>query len=154
MRIVSKPKLKLRDDALDFIDLYLSLGQRAENFLPRHIIDNLRSFTRLCHEEPDDPIIQEKEIDKQLLELKVSEEPLLYTWTPDGKFLLYGKLNGDVTELWRISVDGGTPEKMELEMKGLNHLIIHPDCKQIVFELSKEEHNELWKIDNLFTDSN
>ncbi len=70
MRIVSKPKLKLRDDALDFIDLYLSLGQRAENFLPRHIIDNLRSFTRLCHEEPDDPIIQEKEIDKQLLELK------------------------------------------------------------------------------------
>ena len=70
MRIVSKPKLKLRDDAHDFIDLYLSLGQRAENFLPRHIIDNLKTFTRLCYEEPDDPVLQEREIDRQLLELK------------------------------------------------------------------------------------
>jgi aspartate/methionine/tyrosine aminotransferase len=70
MRIVGKPKLKLRDDVRDFIDLYLSLGQRAENFLPRHIVDNLRSFTRLCYEEPDDPVLQQKEIDRQLLELK------------------------------------------------------------------------------------
>ncbi|MEN8185778.1 MAG: aminotransferase class I/II-fold pyridoxal phosphate-dependent enzyme [Bacteroidota bacterium] len=70
MRLVGKPKLKLREDARDFIDLYLSLGQRAENFLPRHIFDNLKSFTRLCYEEPDDPVIQQKEIDRQLLELK------------------------------------------------------------------------------------
>jgi len=70
MRIVRKPKLKLSDDAQDFIDLYLSLGQSGENFLPRHIIDNLKSFTRLCYEEPDDPILQEKKIDKQLLDLK------------------------------------------------------------------------------------
>ena len=70
MRIVGKPKLKLRDDVRDFINLYLSLGQRAENFLPRHIVDNLRTFTRLCYEEPDDPILQQKEIDRQLLELK------------------------------------------------------------------------------------
>ncbi len=70
MRIVGKPKLKLREDVRDFIDLYLSLGQRAENFLPRHIIDNLRLFTRLCYEEPDDPILQQREIDRQLYELK------------------------------------------------------------------------------------
>ncbi len=70
MRIVGKPKLNLREDVRDFIDLYLSLGQRAENFLPRHIIDNLKSFTRLCYEEPDDPVLQQKEIDRQLLELK------------------------------------------------------------------------------------
>ncbi|MEN8125879.1 MAG: aminotransferase class I/II-fold pyridoxal phosphate-dependent enzyme [Bacteroidota bacterium] len=70
MRIVGKPKLSLREDIRDFIDLYLSLGQRAENFLPRHIVDNLKSFTRLCYEEPDDPVIQQKEIDRQLLELK------------------------------------------------------------------------------------
>ena len=70
MRLVGKPKLKLREDARDFIDLYLSLGQRAENFLPRHIVDNLKWFTRLCYEEPDDPEIQQKEIDRLLLELK------------------------------------------------------------------------------------
>jgi len=70
MRIVGKPKLNLRDDARDLIDLYLSLGQRAENFLPRHIVDNLKAFTRLCYEEPDDPVLQQREIDRQLLELK------------------------------------------------------------------------------------
>ena len=70
MRFVGKPKLKLREDVRDLIDLYLSLGQRAENFLPRDIIDNLRSFTRLCYEEPDNPVLQQKEIDRQLLELK------------------------------------------------------------------------------------
>ncbi|MDA3891753.1 MAG: aminotransferase class I/II-fold pyridoxal phosphate-dependent enzyme [Salinivirgaceae bacterium] len=70
MRIVGKPKLKLRQEVRDFIDLYQSLGQRAENFLPRHIIDNLKSFTRLCYDEPDDPILQQREIDRQLLELK------------------------------------------------------------------------------------
>jgi hypothetical protein len=70
MRIVGKPKLELREEIYDFIDLYLSLGQRAENFLPRHIIDNLRTFTYLCYEEPDDPVLQLKEIDRQLLELK------------------------------------------------------------------------------------
>jgi len=70
MRIVGKPKLDLREDVYDFINLYLSLGQRAENFLPRHIIDNLRTFTNLCYEEPDDPVLQLKEIDRQLLELK------------------------------------------------------------------------------------
>lgn len=70
MRIVRKPKLNLREDVRDFIDLHLSFGERADNFLPRHIIDNLKSFTRLCYEEPDDPVLQEKEIDRQLLELK------------------------------------------------------------------------------------
>ncbi len=70
MRIVGKPKLSLREEIRDFIDLYRSLGQRAENFLPKHIIDNLKAFTYLCYQEPDDPVLQQKEIDRQLLELK------------------------------------------------------------------------------------
>ncbi len=70
MRIVGNPKFDLREDVRDFIDLFQTLGQRAENFLPRHIIDNLRLFTRLCYEEPNNPILQQKEIDRQLLELK------------------------------------------------------------------------------------
>jgi len=70
MRIVGKSKLKLREDVRDFIDLYKSLGQRAENFLPRDVIDNLRAFTQLCYEEPDDPVLQQKAIDRRLLELK------------------------------------------------------------------------------------
>jgi hypothetical protein len=70
MRITGKPKLELRAEVRDYIDLYAQLGQRAENFLPRHIIDNLRHFTRLCHMEVEDPVLQLKEIDRLLLDLK------------------------------------------------------------------------------------
>jgi len=91
---------------------------------------------------------------KQILELKFEEWPKIYTWTPEGKSLLYGKLNGEVTELWKVSAEGGKPVKMELEMKGLNHLSFHPDGRRIVFEVSAEDRQEIWKIENLFSDSN
>ncbi len=70
MRTLSKSKLKLGEDALDFIDLYLALGPNAENFLPAHYMDLLKNFYRLCFEEPDDPVFQQKEIHRQLLQLK------------------------------------------------------------------------------------
>jgi len=70
MRTLSKSKLKPGEDALDFIDLYQALQPKAENFLPSHYMDLLKNFYRLCYEEPDDPIYQQKEIQRQLLGLK------------------------------------------------------------------------------------
>ena len=70
MRTLSKSKLDLGEDALDFIDLYLALQPKAENFLPPHYMDLLKNFYRLCFEEPDDPVYQQKEIQRQLLMLK------------------------------------------------------------------------------------
>lgn len=55
MKIVGEPKAFLSNEALQLLNLYESLGQRAEIFLPRHIFDNLTSFVSLCMEEPDDP---------------------------------------------------------------------------------------------------
>ena len=70
MQLPGKPLAHLQTDAKDFINLYESLGERAENFLPNHILDNLRNFVKLCCEEPDDPAKQTAEIDKNILELK------------------------------------------------------------------------------------
>jgi len=70
MRTLSKSKLKPGEDALDFIDLYLALQPKAENFLPPHYMDLLKNFYKLCYEEPDDPVYQQKEIQRQLLILK------------------------------------------------------------------------------------
>ncbi|MBN2708654.1 MAG: aminotransferase class I/II-fold pyridoxal phosphate-dependent enzyme [Calditrichaceae bacterium] len=70
MEIYGKPKLKLNTEAQRFINLYTSLGERAENFLPDRIFDSLTNFVRLCFEEPDDPARQQLEINKRLLELK------------------------------------------------------------------------------------
>lgn len=70
MQLPGKPSANLRSDAMDFIRLYSSLGERAENFLPKHVFDSLKYFVRLCCEEPIDPARQQTEIDKCILELK------------------------------------------------------------------------------------
>ena len=70
MQINGKPKAFLRSDALDFIDLYKSLGERAENFLPNNVVDKLANFVKICFDEPIDPAKQQAEIDKAILELK------------------------------------------------------------------------------------
>ncbi len=70
MRTLSKFKLKLGEDALDFINLYRALQTKAENFLPAYTLDLLKNFYKLCYEEPDDPVYQQKEIQQQLLSLK------------------------------------------------------------------------------------
>lgn len=72
MQIIGKPKIKLRSEAHDYINLYKSLGERAENFMPNDTLNLLKSFVRTCFEEPVDPSKQLLEIDKYLLELKES----------------------------------------------------------------------------------
>lgn len=70
MRRLNKPKLNLGDDALDFINLYQALQPAAENFLLPYFMDLLKNFHTLCFEEPDDPVYQQKEINRQLAILK------------------------------------------------------------------------------------
>ncbi|MCD6200759.1 MAG: aminotransferase class I/II-fold pyridoxal phosphate-dependent enzyme [Bacteroidales bacterium] len=72
MQVFGTPKARLTEEARNFIDLYVQLGERAENFLPERIFDSLTQFVRLCYEEPDDPATQEAEIRKYILELKES----------------------------------------------------------------------------------
>ena len=70
MQLEGNPKAFLRKEAQAFIDLYASLGERAEVLLPNFIFDNLKSFVRLCYEEPDDPARQQAEIQKYLLKFR------------------------------------------------------------------------------------
>ena len=72
MQVLGEPKARLTQEARDFLDLYIHLGERAENFLPDRIFDSLTQFVRLCYEEQDDPARQEAEIHKYILELKES----------------------------------------------------------------------------------
>ena len=70
MQTNGKPKIKLRADAHDYINLYKSLGERAENFVPNNVLTSLNNFVRICFEEPIDPAKQLAEIDKYILEFK------------------------------------------------------------------------------------
>jgi Tol biopolymer transport system component len=74
------------------------------------------------------------------------------TWSRDGRFLLYGKRQNpksDVVDVWRIPVEGGDSQKIELSMSHLMHLRFHPDGRHIAFTASVQpEKRELWVMKN------
>ncbi|MCC7520932.1 MAG: aminotransferase class I/II-fold pyridoxal phosphate-dependent enzyme [Flavobacteriaceae bacterium] len=70
MQITNQPKIKLGSDALNFINLYESLGERAENFIPLHVLDKLKHFIDLCLMESEDPARLEMLISRAVVELK------------------------------------------------------------------------------------
>ncbi len=70
MQTLGKPELELTTETFDFINLYKSLGEQAENFIPKDVYNLLKNFVRICYEEPIDPTKQFAEIEKHLLELK------------------------------------------------------------------------------------
>lgn len=70
MKIVGEPKAFLSNEAKQLLNLYESLGERAEILLPRHIFDNMTSFVNLCMDEPDDPAKQQAEINRYLLKFR------------------------------------------------------------------------------------
>lgn len=71
-------------------------------------------------------------------------------WTGDGRHLLvvHGDAGGPGS-LWRLPIDGGTPQPLGVTMEGLNvGLRLHPDGRRIAFT-SGERKSELWVLENL-----
>ncbi|MEN8139033.1 MAG: aminotransferase class I/II-fold pyridoxal phosphate-dependent enzyme [Bacteroidota bacterium] len=108
MLLEGKPKVQLNDEAIGFVNLYAALGERAESFLPNRIFESLKSFVRLCYEEPIDPARQQLEINKYVLELKeaipgyIDVQLMIYP-TEDSKAFIYnaqrGKFQGRLNEM-------------------------------------------------------
>ena len=74
-------------------------------------------------------------------------------WMPDSRHILFFySTGGDEPkyELWRISMDGGKPEKLGLAIEGLKPqgLSIHPDGKRIAFTAEKRFIDEIWVLKN------
>jgi len=73
-------------------------------------------------------------------------------WFRDGRFLLYGKRQdpkSEVVNVWRIPVEGGDSQKLELSMSHLMHMRFHPDGRHIAFTASVQpEKRELWVMKN------
>jgi hypothetical protein len=50
-------------------------------------------------------------------------------WTPGGTYLLLERGESEeTTELWRITIEGGEPMKIELDVKALSYIRICPQC--------------------------
>ncbi|MFA8449710.1 MAG: aminotransferase class I/II-fold pyridoxal phosphate-dependent enzyme [Bacteroidales bacterium] len=70
MTFNENPLRELPQEAYDFIDLFKSLGERAETFLPKHIFDSLSNFVKLCYDEPVDLARNEAAIGKYIQQFK------------------------------------------------------------------------------------
>jgi len=87
--------------------------------------------------------------------LKFQKSGLIYSfvWTPDGQDVLFlrvereGTGSWQGTGLWRISSEGGDPQKLWQSEKKLRELRLHPDGRQIAFYTIKVD-TEVWAMEN------
>ena len=73
-------------------------------------------------------------------------------WTPDGRNVLIVRRTGKdgISELWRIPIAGGEPQRTGLSMESMGIVAPHPDGRRIAFESGNRsgEPNELWVLEN------
>jgi Tol biopolymer transport system component len=99
-------------------------------------------------------------------ELVKLPEPRRYTfgtpvfalaWTPDSRHIIYAlSISGQEQkfELWRISLEGGQPQRLGLAMEGLQPqgLSVHPDGRQIAFTANSTKEalqgDPIWVLEN------
>ncbi len=84
---------------------------------------------------------------RELYKFHESEGIRVITWTPDGKYVLFTKNTKKVSALWRISPEGGEPQKLWQSDKRNSGLSIHPDGQQIAFSTG-ELDLEIWVMEN------
>ena len=88
---------------------------------------------------------------RELSKLGESEGIGLITWTPDGKYIIFTENTEKVSALWRISPEGGDPQKVWQLKKRNAGLSIHPDGQQIAFSTSEQEQ-EIWVMENFLSE--
>ncbi len=130
MHLHGQTKAELNHETQVFIKLYESLGERAENFLPDRIFESLTNFVRLCYEEPDDPVRQQLEINKKLLELKeaipgyVDVSLMIFPHQNSKAFEYSSKRKAFVDRLNHLMDIEAVDEKQK---KQLGHILRAPD---------------------------
>jgi Tol biopolymer transport system component len=82
-------------------------------------------------------------------ELCTSQEAISFNsanWSPDGKYIYF--LDSDGNNLWRVSAEGGMPQKVWYSKNKIRSFDIHPNGTQIVL-VKPEQITEIRVIENL-----
>jgi Tol biopolymer transport system component len=77
------------------------------------------------------------------------EQLLTCKWTADGKYILFviRKIEQKESNLWRIPVEGGEAQKIDLGIN-IGGLSIHPDGQHIAFGSRENQPAEVWVMKN------
>ena len=69
-------------------------------------------------------------------------------WSRDGRYLLYSRDGKPNPELWRVSAEGGTPQRLGLKGDRSGSIRAHPDGKRIAYVAGDSLKTEVWVMEN------
>jgi Tol biopolymer transport system component len=67
-----------------------------------------------------------------------------FDWTPNGRSVLLAREEA----LWRIPVDGGTPQKLDVALPAMARVTVHPDGRRVAV-VNVDTKGEIWTRQNL-----
>jgi len=68
-------------------------------------------------------------------------------WSPDGKWIYFGRMADAKAELYRVSVGGGAPKATGLRVAVFADLAVHPKGDRIAY--SAPQRTDLWRLDGV-----
>jgi Tol biopolymer transport system component len=76
--------------------------------------------------------------------------PTMIAWTADGRHILFSRsgLPPRGWSLWRISVDGGEPQDLGMNMQFISWVSASPDGTHVAFSSSEGSGTEVWVLEN------
>lgn len=74
-------------------------------------------------------------------------------WSADGRYIYFSKLqqvSGAMMDLYRVSVDGGEAQKIDLTMARFRHFSVHPDGQHFAFSSigASPQQSQVWVMEN------
>jgi len=86
---------------------------------------------------------------RELFRTKSGETITSFDWRPETREIFFTKgISGKPNQLWRVSLEGEEPQRIDLSMRRLRELRFHPDGKRIAFSAGYIEA-EVWVMGNL-----
>lgn len=70
-----------------------------------------------------------------------------FGFTLDSRFVIFATRDNQVDQLWKIAVDGGSPQKLDLTAENIRAMRIHPDGRRIAFTAGQAK-SEVWVMEN------
>ncbi len=86
---------------------------------------------------------------RELYRTKSGETITSFDWRPETREIFFTKgISGKPNQLWRVNLERGEPQIIDLSMRRLRELRFHPDGKRIAFSAGYIEA-EVWVMENL-----
>jgi Tol biopolymer transport system component len=86
---------------------------------------------------------------REILTLPEGLSGLVLEWEPSGRNLIFARAKN--TELWRVSAEGGHPEKLDIGVNNaawIRTFRFHPDGRHVAFTSGTGGKAEVWTLEN------